>query len=332
MLTIKYYRFKPEKNLFFLTNVVDGQRKTIIARGDISCPICLESSSMASIEQDVIDYYTRFWSKLEFWLAHDTLGIHLGYYEKGIKTHQQSMYHMNDFTWSQLHLDGTTLAQVLDVGCGVGGTSIYLAKKYPQVYFTGINITPVHIEMAKQFAMQRQVTANTQFLEKNFTDTQFPDNFFDGIFALESTNYASDITAYLKEMYRVLKPGRRFVILDGFLNGAPLNSFLQKIYTIWLRGRALRSLEDINDLKKTMLEQGFKDIQVVNINSHVARSSLRASIIGIPFFFSALLKIIFTLNHYKKEEAYDYFMGISFLSSLLALNKFTGYYTVIGTK
>lgn len=201
-----------------------------------------------------------------------------------------------------VHLDGTTLAQVLDVGCGVGGTSIYLAKKYPQVYFTGINITPVHIEMAKQFAMQRQVTANTQFLEKNFTDTQFPDNFFDGIFALESTNYASDITAYLKEMYRVLKPGRRFVILDGFLNGAPLNSFLQKIYTIWLRGRALRSLEDINDLKKTMLEQGFKDIQVVNINSHVARSSLRASIIGIPFFFSALLKIIFTLNHYKKEE------------------------------
>ena len=288
---------------------------------------------MAGIEEDVVNYYERFWSKFEqWWDAKETLGIHLGYFDDSTTTHRQSVLRMNEYTWDLLKLDGTKPLLVLDVGCGIGGTSIYLAKKYPPVTFTGINITPLQIELARRFSAERKVISNTKFLEKNFCDTGFPTNSFDGVFALESANYASDRTAFVNEMYRVIKPGGRFVVLDGLLNEKPVNPVLQRLFNIWLHGRALTSLEPLDDFVISMDKAGFRDIEVVDISKHVAPSAIRSSIIGIPFFFSALIKIIVTLNHYKKVENYDYFIGVSFLGSLLALGGFSSYYAVVGTK
>ena len=53
---------------------------------------------MNSNEKDVIDYYERQWSKfVKWWDADKTLGIHLGFYEKGINNHIQAVLNMNDF-------------------------------------------------------------------------------------------------------------------------------------------------------------------------------------------------------------------------------------------
>jgi tocopherol O-methyltransferase len=89
---------------------------------------------MVGNEEDVIRYYERFWSKTELWWETDkTLAIHFGYYEKGIRSHTEAVLHMNDVTWQLLRLNGDKPCQILDAGCGVGGTSIY---------FMGINEKP----------------------------------------------------------------------------------------------------------------------------------------------------------------------------------------------
>jgi tocopherol O-methyltransferase len=288
---------------------------------------------MVGNEEDVIRYYERFWSKSELWWETDkTLAIHFGYYENGIRSHTEAVLHMNDITWKLLRLNRSTHYQILDAGCGVGGTSIYLAKKYPQVSFTGINIVPTHIIMADRFAKKHSVTANTCFLLQNYCQTSFPDNSFDGIIALESANYAHTNEDFIKEIYRVLRPGGRVAILDGFCTEKPIPSSMKKIYKTWLDGRALLGLEPIQDFSVCMKKQGFRDVTVSDISSNVIKSYFFGVLIGGLFFIPALIKTIIHIRDKNKTDDFDCFMAVSIAGGLLALYGCFKYYSVTATK
>lgn len=288
---------------------------------------------MTGNEEDVIRYYERFWSKSELWWETDkTLAIHLGYYDKGIRSHSDAVLHMNDVSWDLLRLDAHSPLQILDAGCGVGGTSIYLAEKYPQVSFTGITIVPTHTTMAERFAAKRQVTENTQFLLQNYCHTSFPDNTFDGIIALESINYAPRNKDLLQELYRVLKPGGRLVVIDGFRTNKPIPPRLKKIYQIWLDGRALVDLESIHEFETCMEEQRFKEVVVQDISSHVINSYFFGVLIGSLLFIPALVKTLVRSNKQQQNEDYDCFMAVSLAGGLLALYGCFKYYALQAVK
>ncbi|MCJ7697199.1 MAG: class I SAM-dependent methyltransferase [Thermoplasmata archaeon] len=266
-----------------------------------------------------------------WWKANHTLAFHYGYYEKGFRSHDQAILHMNDVVWDMLGLDGTRPLQILDAGCGVGGTSIYLAKKYPMVSFTGISIAPSEIQFATELAVQNKVTENTRFLQNNFCDIKFPDGSFDGVIALESINYASDTRELFQEMYRILKPGGRLVVLDGFRTQKRLSPMMQKAYHHWLSGRAIDDLVSINDCVMLMAEQKFQQITATDISSRTAASELRGVVIGLPFFFSILVKSIVSLNRYKRSDD-NFYMGVSFCGGLLAVSGRSKYYAVTAIK
>ncbi len=288
---------------------------------------------MTGNEEDVIRYYERFWSKSELWWDTDkTLAIHLGYYDKGISSHTDAVLHMNDVSWDLLRLDTQTPVQILDAGCGVGGTSIYLAKKHPQVSFTGITIVPTHTTMAERFAEKRHVTRNTRFLLQNYCQTSFPDNTFDGIIALESINYARSNEDLLQELYRILKLGGRLAVIDGFRTDKPIPSRLKKIYKIWLDGRALVDLESIHDFETCMRQQGFRDVMVHDISSHVINSYFLGVLIGSLLFIPALAKTIIRSKEHDYTQDFDCFMAVSLAGGLLALCGCFKYYEISAVK
>jgi len=288
---------------------------------------------MAGNEKDVIRYYERFWSKSELWWETDkTLAIHLGYYEKGVHSHTEAVFHMNDVAWQLLRFHPERPYTILDAGCGVGGTSIYLAQKYPQVSFTGITIVPTQVIMADRFAHKRHVTTNTRFFLQNYCQTTFPNSSFDGIIALESVNYAHTNEDLIKEMYRVLKQDGRVAILDGFCTDKPIPSPLERIYQIWLDGRALIDLESITDFTTCMKHQGFRDVTVCDISSHVVSSYFLEVLIGGILFIPALTKTIIRFRHHEYTEDFDYFMAVALAAGLLALYGCFKYYAVTATK
>lgn len=288
---------------------------------------------MTGNEEDVIRYYEHFWSKSELWWETDkTLAIHLGYYDKGIRSHTDAVLHMNDVSWDLLGLDAQNPMQILDAGCGVGGTSIYLAQKYQQVSFTGITIVPTHTIMAERFATKRQVTKNTQFLLQNYCHTSFPDDTFDGVIALESINYAPRNEDLLQELHRVLKPGGRLVIIDGFRTDKPIPSALEKIYRIWLDGRALVDLESIHEVEACMKQQGFKEVAVQDISSHVINSYFFGVLIGSLLLVPALVKTVTRFKKHDYTQDFDCFMAVSLAGGLLALNRCFKYYSIRATK
>jgi cyclopropane fatty-acyl-phospholipid synthase-like methyltransferase len=288
---------------------------------------------MVGNEEDVIRYYEHFWSKSEVWWETDTtLAIHYGYYDKGIHSHTEAVLRMNDVSWELLKLNTQNPLHILDAGCGVGGTSIHLAQKYKNITFTGITIVPTHVAMAEKFSKKRNVSENTRFLLQNYCHTSFQDNSFDGVIALESANYAHANEEFIKEVYRVLKPGGRVSILDGFCTEKPIPKHLKNLYKTWLEGRALLGLEPINEFAACMKQQGFKEVVVKDISSNVISSYFLGVLIGGIFFFPALLKTFIRKKNQDTTEDFDCFMASSIAGGLLALYGCFKYYAVTATK
>jgi ubiquinone/menaquinone biosynthesis C-methylase UbiE len=288
---------------------------------------------MAAIKQDVIEYYEKFWSKFILWYEADkTLGIHLGYYDEKVKNSLDAVFRMNDLVWELLGFSNKQKVKILDAGCGVGGTSIHLAKQHPNATFTGITNVLTHVKLAYQFAKEHQTSSNLEFFEDDYCKTRFPDNHFDGVFALESINYANNKEILIREMYRVLKPGGKLVILDGLKRNEPFNPIIDKIYRVWLAGRALTELEAYDEFAESMYNTGFYQIKINDIAQYVGKSYTRAAAIGFPFLCSAIIKNFF---HYKKYEIHqdvDYFMGVIILGGILGLGKLSGYYSITAVK
>merc|ERR1712232_1389766 len=151
-----------------------------------------------------------------YWGEH----IHLGYYTKeemeaGYKKKNfiQAKY---DFVDEMMKLGGISPdvddgAKVLDVGCGVGGTSRYLAKKMPNADVTGITLSPNQVKRATELAEEQNVP-NAKFTVMNALEMDFPDNTFDIVWACESGEHMPDKETYINEMMRVLKPGGKYVM------------------------------------------------------------------------------------------------------------------------
>mmetsp|Transcript_1259 Transcript_1259/g.1800 ORF Transcript_1259/g.1800 Transcript_1259/m.1800 type:complete len:381 (+) Transcript_1259:66-1208(+) len=152
-----------------------------------------------------------------YWGEH----IHLGYYSKeemeaGYKKKNfiQAKY---DFVDEMMKLGGISAetdshAKVLDVGCGVGGTSRYLAKNLgPDAEVTGITLSPNQVKRAQELAIQQGVP-NAKFTVMNALEMDYPDNTFDVVWACESGEHMPDKEAYINEMMRVLKPGGKYVM------------------------------------------------------------------------------------------------------------------------
>jgi len=155
-----------------------------------------------------------------YWGEH----IHLGYYSPddmagGYKKKNfiQAKY---DFIDEMMKFGGidpadyeSAGAKVLDVGCGFGGTSRYLAKKLgPKSDVTGITLSPKQVQRGTELAAEQGVGDNTNFMVMDALKMEFPDDTFDIVWACESGEHMPDKKAYINEMMRVLKPGGKFVM------------------------------------------------------------------------------------------------------------------------
>ena len=147
---------------------------------------------------------------LEFyWGEH----IHLGHYGSPPQR-QDFLTAKSDFVHEMVRwggLDklppGTT---VLDVGCGIGGSSRILARDYGFVV-TGITISPQQVKRAQQLTSKE---LDAQFLVDDAMALSFSDASFDVVWSIEAGPHMPDKAVFAEELMRVLKPGGVLVVAD----------------------------------------------------------------------------------------------------------------------
>ncbi|NET58873.1 MAG: class I SAM-dependent methyltransferase [Symploca sp. SIO2E6] len=118
--------------------------------------------------------------------------------------------------------------KVLEVGCGKGFNSRFLAQQYPNSQFVGIDLTPHHIALANRNV--RNLT-NLTFKVGDFNSLDFPSQSFDLVFACECLCHSEQLPITLAEICRLLRPGGKLVIFDGYRQ-AKLEKFSPEMQTI----------------------------------------------------------------------------------------------------
>ncbi len=158
----------------------------------------------STIERQIQQFYdasSGLWEQV--WGEH----MHHGYYgPQGQlrKPRQQAQIDLIEelLQWSQVR----QAEHILDVGCGIGGSSIYLAGRFA-ANVTGITLSPVQAQRATQRAKAAGLAARVNFQVANALTMPFEDNCFDLIWSLESGEHMPDKQKFLQECCRVLKPG-----------------------------------------------------------------------------------------------------------------------------
>ena len=108
---------------------------------------------------------------------------------------------------------------ILDIGCGAGVDSIIAARLVgPSGSVTGIDLVPEMLARASENARLAGLD-NVTFQESSAEQLPFPDNSFDMVISNGVFNLVVDKVKALSEVFRVLKPGGRFLLADQVLAG-----------------------------------------------------------------------------------------------------------------
>lgn len=110
--------------------------------------------------------------------------------------------------------------KLLDIGCGGGATLQRLQNRYPEAVVYGIDHSAVSVKTSMEFNKEAVSAGRMHVQEASVEALPFAENTFDGITTVESFYFWPNHAENLKEVYRILKPGGRFVLIaDVFDNG-----------------------------------------------------------------------------------------------------------------
>ncbi len=164
-------------------------------------------------------------------------------------------------------------SKVLDAGCGVGGASLYIAKQTgAKVY--GISIVDDQVAIANKHKLSRGVD-NAHFSNQDFTNTNFKTGYFDVVFGIESVCYAYPKHAFLKEACRILRPGGKLIIIDGYKKRKPNSELEINIDKDFCHGWKMREMIKIEDIQKEVKVVGFDITQTEDLTPRIGKTLKR---------------------------------------------------------
>jgi len=215
----------------------------------------------------VINHYNRvspYYRSL--WGTH----LHHGYWIRGDESKEVAQEQLVEHLAQAANLQHG--ARILDIGCGFGGSSIYLARKYGAEAI-GITISPLQVEMANQDAKHAGVSASffCQDAEALPDATPAFEEPFDVLWSVESISHYQEIPRFFEKAASLLKPGGKFALTDWFKQ-KPLPTREHKKLLYPIEEGMLVELHTVGEYEEWLADAGLNVTRSEVLNQNCAKT------------------------------------------------------------
>ena len=220
-------------------------------------------------------YYRSLWGE----------HLHHGYWIRGDESKEKAQLQLIEHL---AQLAGVKPgSEILDIGCGLGASTLYLAKNY-KAAVTGITISEVQVEMAAKAAATEQLDA--KFLLMDAEAMQFQKQ-FDLLWSVESISHYQRREEFFASAAKLLKPGGLFAITDWFkkenLTPAETKKFIDPI-----EKGMLVELQIMDDYEHFLTSNGLQIMRRDILNKNCAKTwDLCLDIISDKAFWALAVKL-----------------------------------------
>ncbi len=145
---------------------------------------------------------------------------------KVYETDRAGVYKMcrKDYPDVLAELEKEEFTSLLDCGCGTAPMLTLLKEKYPDKRYTGIDLTPKMIEVARSKNMP-----DVELVVGDCENLPFDEGSFDVVICCQSFHHYPNVQDFFDSVYRVLRPGGRLILRDMTANSAAARWFMNKI-------------------------------------------------------------------------------------------------------
>ena len=203
----------------------------------------------------VSPYYQSLWGE----------HLHHGYWIRGDESKEVAQLQLTEYLAELANVQ--TGSAVLDIGCGFGASSLYLAQKY-KACASGITIPPVQVEMARKAAVAAQLDARFLLMDAEALD--FPLQ-FDLLWSVESISHYHDRRSFFDNAVRFLKPGGIFALTDWFKRAGLSPVQTRKFIEPMERGMYV-DLEIMDDYESYLVASGLQVVHRQDLTRQCAKT------------------------------------------------------------
>ncbi len=222
--------------------------------------------------------------------------MHFGFFRWGLNPldREVMLEQMNLEVLRRLDLDGRVLSRILDMGCGLGATLRSIARRVPAAEVHGITLVPWQFEQGNALNIALRHTNSIRLTLGDYEHTRYPSASFDAVCAIESSCYAAGAnkSAFLREARRLLRPGGRVVVADGFLGSGKLRGLQKRIFRKLCECWVIDALGEIGPFTRRRTGSGSASgiSRLKRIaRRHVAPSVLHVPLVTLKFLLSEVL-------------------------------------------
>jgi len=213
--------------------------------------------ALVNNREKITHQIASFWNQVsEGWRLIWGQHIHHGYYEGSAalspaEAQHKLMEKLADFSGFEPQ------STVLDAGCGMGGSSCYLAERYA-ARVTGITLSTKQVALASAEAHKRKLEQVHFQIEDALNLKSFAPDTFDAVWSLESCEQFYDKRLFLQEAFRVLKPGGKLMLATWCSSADEYQGREAKKYKKLCQAFDLPYMPSIAHYLKILSEQGFQ--------------------------------------------------------------------------
>ena len=160
-------------------------------------------------------------------------------------------------------------AKVLDIGCGLGGSSLWLARQYA-CHVTGLTISPVQARMARKKAKAQGLEGQLQFEVTDANLWQPRPASFDVIWIMESSEHFRDKAEFFRRCASALVPGGILAVCAWLRGDGPLQGEQEQLVRTIGEAMLSASLDTLGDYEKWMGEAGLHVRTARDITRHIS--------------------------------------------------------------